>query len=147
MPKRRTTPRLGDVTDTLIAKLEGVSVSAITQRRRRAGIARARDPRHVIWNADAESMLGMLPAREIASALGISRDTVARRLAALGAQAYGSPRPRKRLGVLDGALYVREVRAGARIADVARRHDRSHATVRLAIARYELRRRATRKRK
>jgi len=144
-PARRGAPRnviarMGVDTDTVIARELGVSISAIAQRRRRLGIARAPGAQlnGFPWTPAADALLGELPDREVASELGISLVTVERRRLALdlaGANGRGLGR-RKRPAKLVGAKYIKAYRAGARVADLARKHGRSATAVRRALARY-----------
>jgi hypothetical protein len=132
--------RMGVDTDTAIARELGVSISAIAQRRRRLGIARAPDARlnGFPWTRAADALLGEVPDREVASELGISLVMVERRRLALdlaGANGRGIGR-RKQPAKIAGAKYIKAYRAGARVADLARKHGRSTTAVRRALARY-----------
>jgi len=133
--------RLGIDTDSQIARKLGVSVAAVGQRRRRLEIPRSPDSRREgrRWTLKEEALLGELTDREVAQELGISLDSVARRRLELdipGANGRGNRKPPEDL---IGAQYVKAYRRGVRVADIARKHDRSHATVRRALRRYEAR--------
>jgi len=130
--------RLGVDTDTTITRELGVSISAIAQRRRQLGIARAPAAKlnGFPWTPAADALLGELPDREVARELGISVATVERRRLVLDLSGVNGRRRRKRPAKLAGAKYIKAYRAGARVADLARKHGRAATRVRRALARY-----------
>jgi transposase len=136
-----TIARLGVDTDTEIAADLQVTVSAVAQRRRALGIPRspgaALQPR--VWSAAEDRVLGTASDREVAEQLGVSVETVERRRVHLGVEAFNAVSTRRDPRKLSGARYLAAVRAKVPIADIAREHGISAATVRKALQRYNAR--------
>ncbi len=134
--------RLGVDNDKTIARSLRLSPSAVAQKRRRLGIPRSPASRLNArrWSPDEDALLGTMSDRELGQALGASTDTVKRRRLALGiAPMWFEKSKPKEPKLLAGARYFIELRAGASIAQLARRHKADPATIRRAIMRYEYR--------
>jgi hypothetical protein len=133
--------RLGVETDTQIARELRLSVSAVAQRRRQLG--KPRSPRARLdgrrWTATEDRMLGTMTDREAAREIGVSVESVERRRVALGIPGWAQRGEPIALAKLAGAKYYEARAKGDQLAQIARRHKVSRASVAKAVQRYERR--------
>jgi hypothetical protein len=131
--------RLGVDTDTRISRELGVSISAVSQRRRALGIQRSPDATLEArqWTEAEDALLAMEPDGEVARQLGVTLAAVRRRRLVLGVPGCGAdPSAEQEPADLAGAEYERSRRAGRSIADIARQHHVDRKTVERALLRY-----------
>jgi hypothetical protein len=137
-----TLARLGVDTDSKIAKDLGLSISAVSQRRRALGIQRS--PGAALeartWTAAEDALLGRETDLAVGLRLGIPPAAVEQRRLRLGVAGYGvDPSLFQEPADLAGAEYDRAHRAGETLAEIARRHGVDRKTVERALLRYERR--------
>lgn len=144
--------RLGKDTDAAIARKLKISVSAVSQRRRRLGIPRSPQSRRESrrWTPAEDALLGTMSDREAAREIGVSRETVEGRRLELGVPSFGPAYRRgglRRPADLAGARYEAARRHGQTVVEIARQYRVSASAVRKALLRYERRAAAERRRR
>jgi len=131
--------RLGVDTDKGIAKELGLSISAVSQRRRALGIQRSRGAalEGRTWTAAEDALLGRETDGDVGHRLGIPPAAVEQRRLRLGVAGYGvNPSSYQEPADLAGAEYDRARRAGESVAEIARRLGVDRKTVERALLRY-----------
>ncbi len=146
-PRTTWTPemdaRLGLDPDGDLAEEWGIDVAVVAYRRRQLGIAPPSPGRQ--WTPEEDALLGTMSDRDLGSRLGLSRPAVELRRLVLGIKAYASTSKTLDPQELTGAGHAAELRDGARITDVAKKHSVARGSVLRAVQRFRLRTRRSRR--